>query len=228
MTTEIIPANNNPHETGIMESVLIAGDLSKLTPQQRVDYYMRTCSSLGLNPLTRPFDYITLNGRLTLYAKKDTTDQLRKLNGVSIDPPTLVFEDDLLIVTITGQDKTGRRDTEIGVVNVGNLKGDAKANATMKAVTKAKRRLTLSICGLGWTDESEVVPPPPTPGDEPANDAAWGEFHKLANRAEKYNLTIYEPVRGCSTNELRAAYRTLKTDVDEYEARRMNGATEEG
>jgi hypothetical protein len=26
----------------------------------------------------------------------------------------------------------------------------------MKAVTKAKRRVTLSICGLGWLDESEI------------------------------------------------------------------------
>ena len=26
----------------------------------------------------------------------------------------------------------------------------------MKAETKAKRRVTLSLCGLGWTDESEV------------------------------------------------------------------------
>jgi len=26
----------------------------------------------------------------------------------------------------------------------------------MKAVTKAKRRLTLSLCGLGWLDETEI------------------------------------------------------------------------
>jgi len=30
------------------------------------------------------------------------------------------------------------------------------ANAQMKAVTKGKRRLTLSLCGLGWLDETEV------------------------------------------------------------------------
>jgi hypothetical protein len=30
------------------------------------------------------------------------------------------------------------------------------ANALMKAETKAKRRVTLSICGLGMLDESEV------------------------------------------------------------------------
>jgi len=54
----------------------------------------------------------------------------------------------------------GRRRTIVdqakGAVVIGNLKGEAKANAIMKAETKAKRRVTLSICGMGWTDESEI------------------------------------------------------------------------
>ena len=37
-----------------------------------------------------------------------------------------------------------------------SLKGDFRANMKMKAVTKAKRRATLSICGLGWLDETEI------------------------------------------------------------------------
>jgi hypothetical protein len=41
-------------------------------------------------------------------------------------------------------------------VPVTNLKGEALANAFMKAETKAKRRATLSICGLGILDESEL------------------------------------------------------------------------
>lgn len=39
---------------------------------------------------------------------------------------------------------------------MGSLRGDAKANALMKAETKAKRRVTLSIAGLGWVDETEI------------------------------------------------------------------------
>ena len=35
--------------------------------------------------------------------------------------------------------------------------GESRANAIMKATTKAKRRVTLSICGLGgMPDESEL------------------------------------------------------------------------
>jgi len=50
----------------IMEQVVATGNLAALTPEQRVNYYRSVCDSLGLNPLTQPFQYITLNGNLTL------------------------------------------------------------------------------------------------------------------------------------------------------------------
>jgi hypothetical protein len=140
----------------IMESVLLDGDLSKLSPAQRVSYYLSVCDSLGLNPKTKPFKYITLNGKLTLYAQKDATDQLRKLHGVSIDDVDIKETDSQFIVKVKGHDETGRSDVEVGVVNKTDMRGDT-ANAQMKAVTKSKRRLTLSICGLGFLDETEVV-----------------------------------------------------------------------
>jgi len=50
----------------------------------------------------------------------------------------------------------GRTDTDDGAVAVAGLQGEAHANALMKTVTKAKRRVTLSILGLGMLDESEA------------------------------------------------------------------------
>ena len=44
-----------PTQGDIMESVLINGDLAKLTPEERTRYYNGVCRSLGLNPLTQPF-----------------------------------------------------------------------------------------------------------------------------------------------------------------------------
>ncbi len=143
-------------ETSIMEQVLMLGDLAKLSPDQRMSYYLETCKSLGLNPLTRPFEYIMLNSKLTLYARKDATDQIRKLNGVSIEDVNIKETDSQFIVTVKGHDKDGRADVDIGVVNKGDMRGDA-ANAMMKAVTKGKRRFTLSICGLGMLDETEIA-----------------------------------------------------------------------
>jgi hypothetical protein len=147
---------NNSQEMAMIDQVVIQGDLSKLNPEQRVTYYNNVCKSLGLNPFTRPFDYISLNGKLTLYAKKDATEQLRKLNGISIEKLESKLVDDLYIVTATARTKDGRTDSSTGAVTIGSLKGDAKANALMKAETKAKRRVTLSISGMGWCDETEI------------------------------------------------------------------------
>ena len=138
-----------------IEQTMIQGDLSKLSPVQRVEYYNTVCQSMGLNPYTKPFDYINLNGKLTLYARKDAADQLRKINGVSIDSVEREIVDGLIIVTAKGHDASGRNDVEIGVVSTKDMNGNL-ANALMKANTKAKRRLTLSLCGLGWLDETEV------------------------------------------------------------------------
>ena len=41
-------------------------------------------------------------------------------------------------------------------MSIKGLVGEELANAYMKAETKAKRRVTLSICGLGWLDDSET------------------------------------------------------------------------
>jgi hypothetical protein len=139
----------------VIEQVLIGGDLAKLSPQERLMYYKNVCQSLGLNPLTRPFDYITLNGKLTLYARKDAAEQLRQLHGISIEKPEIRFEDDWIIVTVAASNIQGRTDADVGVVSKKDMRGDF-GNALMKAVTKAKRRVTLSICGLGMLDETEI------------------------------------------------------------------------
>lgn len=141
---------------GAIESALIGGDLSKLSESDRASYYGRVCESIGLNPLTKPFEYIKLNGKLALYAKKDCADQLRSLRGVSISSATTRIEDGLAIVEVTATTKDGRSDCDIGCVSIKGLSGESLGNALMKAVTKAKRRVTLSICGLGWLDETEV------------------------------------------------------------------------
>jgi hypothetical protein len=140
----------------VMESVVIQGDLGKLTPEQRSAYYFKVCDSLGLNPLTKPFDYIMLNGKLTLYCRRDAADQLRRIHGINLTITGREKIDDLYIVTARATDRDGRQDESTGVVALAGLKGDVLANALMKAETKAKRRVTLSLVGLGWLDETEV------------------------------------------------------------------------
>ncbi len=139
-----------------IEQVLVNGDLSKLTPQQRVSYYNSVCASLDLNPLTKPFSYISLNGKLVLYALKDCTEQLRSKRSVSVTIAAREVAEDCYVVTARASLPAGRQDESIGAVSIGGLKGENRANAMMKAETKAKRRVTLSICGLGMLDETEI------------------------------------------------------------------------
>lgn len=143
---------------GVMEKVLLAGDLSKMENKDRINYYFATCQSLGMNPLTKPFDLITLNGKMVLYPNRSGTDQLRKIGNVSVHITENHFDEDTDCYVVKARAKlpSGREDEDMGIVFCGNARGDALGNAQMKAVTKAKRRVTLSIIGLGWVDESEV------------------------------------------------------------------------
>jgi len=81
------------------ERVAVLGDLSDLTGEERLQYYSAVCRSLGLNPLTKPFEYILLNDRLTLYAKRDATDQLRARHSVTVQIVSREAVDGLYIVT---------------------------------------------------------------------------------------------------------------------------------
>src|SRR4249919_3486776 len=149
-----------------VERVLLDGDLGKLSPAQRVSYYLKVCDTLGLNPYTRPFEYIPVTDKtgvtkLTLYAKKEATEQLRKLHDVSLTITARELVEDTYVVTARATLPTGRTDESIGVVSLASLRGQGRANVMMAGETKAKRRVTLGICGLGMLDETEVADLPP-------------------------------------------------------------------
>jgi len=162
MTTDL--AKPDQATALLLERVVIGGDLSKLTPTERMQYYNVVCQSVGLNPFTQPFMYVFLQGKMTLYARKEATEQLRQIHGVSVtklerDMHALADEE-LYTVTAYGRNAKGREDSALGAMSLAGMRGQDRANAMMKAETKAKRRLTLSLCGLGMLDESEVEIPP--------------------------------------------------------------------
>lgn len=147
--------SNLTSQINAIEKALIHGDLSSLSEEDRLSYYNKVCESLNLNPLTKPFDYIKLNQKLTLYATKSCTEQLRQIHNISLTISSREKIDSVYVVTAKAKTRDGREDESTGVVNTENLKGEALSNAMMKAETKAKRRVTLSICGLAMLDESE-------------------------------------------------------------------------
>jgi hypothetical protein len=139
-----------------IEKALIEGRLEELNTEERLVYFHQICESLGLNPITKPFEYIKLNNKLTLYATKNATEQIRRNMKISITGLQCDVFDDVVRYTAYGQTPDGYADTASGCVSIKGLQGEAKSNAYMKAETKAKRRLTLSMGGLGMLDETEI------------------------------------------------------------------------
>jgi hypothetical protein len=165
-------------ENEITEALIINGDLSKLKPEHKVLYYKQYCERLGLDPFTQPFKILKLSGKEVLYCDRSGTQQLNKLHNVSheVRNRELLKEVDVYQVTARAILPDGRYTDSIGAVNVASLKGEAYANAIMKAETKAKRRSTLDLLGLGILDETEAetIPGAQTisvyKGEEPDHD----------------------------------------------------------
>lgn len=169
MTTHAIPPTPNgagpghalataPITPSTLEAVVVGGDLSKLTPKQRLEWYAQRCAAAGLDPRTQPFQYLSLSGKLTLYATKAATDQLIAVHGLCVEVVDRRAHSDLGVyeVQVRVTRKDGSHVDDLAAVNIRGLQGEALCNAFMKAVTKGKRRTVLSACGLGTLDESEV------------------------------------------------------------------------
>lgn len=156
-TLQTQQSQTSNHE--LISAVIINGDLSKLSAQQRVEYYNGYCERLGLDPYTKPFDLLRLNGREILYCTRSGAQQLNKLHNVSHAITSRDTNQDAGVYLVTSRAclPDGRCTESIGAVNIAGLKGEAYANAIMKAETKAKRRATLDLLGLGVLDETEAL-----------------------------------------------------------------------
>jgi hypothetical protein len=204
MTTAVATTNNQVQvPADLQEKALLGGDLSKLSSSERLSFYNSVCTSLGLNPLTRPFEYIQLNGKLTLYARKDCTEQLRSNRHISIEIASREIVDGVYVVRAKAtqtavsqlqQYSVPRTDESLGAVAITGLNGEAKANAMMKAETKAKRRVTLSICGLGMLDETEIET---IPGAKVVADHLPGSAkNPIYDPTQSLNAPIAKPENG--------------------------------
>ena len=133
----------------LLSKIVQSGDLSYLSESDRLVYYYAYCRQLGLNPLSRPFDYIIEGKKITLYPNAIAASQLRDKRNVST---RIVKEECLLngeIYSVLVEAKIGNRTEQAtGKVSLVNLDGRAKATAMKKAETQARRRATLAIVGL--------------------------------------------------------------------------------
>lgn len=115
-----------------IHKVLMQGNLASLSDAQKVSYFEAVCESVGLNPLTAPFEFIKFQGKEVMYAKRNCTDQLRSIHHISVNIKSREVIDGCLVVTAQAVHPTGRVDESVGAVPIEGLKGEARSNAIMK------------------------------------------------------------------------------------------------
>jgi len=194
--TKVTKQEAIPFDENIISSIVINGDISRLTPQQKVEYYRQFCERLGLDPLSQPFKLLRLNGKEVLYCDRTGAQQLNKLHKVSHEIKARETVSGCYVVTAQASTPDGRKTESIGAVTIDNLRGDALCNAMMKAETKAKRRATLDLLGLGILDETEtetilhaqkVDAPAGTPA---AGNTKVSQFKRKYEQAEEVSAVL--------------------------------------
>ena len=157
MTTEIQTTTGEARDLAKMvESLVMRGDISALSPEHRVRFYVQTCEGLGLNPHSQPFAFLKLNGKEVMYATRGATDQLAAMHRIDrkiIDGPRImdIAGSKVAYCVAEARHPNGRTETATATLPVAD-----PVNLYMKLETKAKRRVTLSILGLGLLDETEL------------------------------------------------------------------------
>ena len=223
MNNAVAASINEQQAAALFETLVVNGDLSKLTQEQRIQYYKLICERVGLDPVQKPFDLINLSGKLTLYANKTCAAQLTSIRGLRVSIVSREVVGDQYVVTARCETPTGGYSEDIGAVTIGGLRGDAASNAMKKAATQAKRRAILSACGLGMLDETEVTQvhgaervelPPITPPNTPEQDeavATWLATIDAATGPEDLTAIVLE---------MKTLDEQIKAPIRDYVARR--------
>lgn len=146
--SQAIVTANPEHAAAALSHILATGDLSKLTNEARVAYYLDTCRSLSLNPRSRPFDWLMLDGKLVLYPNKSCAEQLRRTHQIRVrivrsEPVGMNTDDPMFVVKVEGTTPNGRTDEATKYVPLTvwdnkagkrvRLRGEKLANAYAKA-----------------------------------------------------------------------------------------------
>jgi hypothetical protein len=142
--------------TKMVESYVTTGDVSRLSPADRTKLYFGLCEATGLNAATNPILSLKLNGKEIFYFGRGATDQMaakHRLNREIVEGPELrdIGGKKIVYAKCRATHPNGRVETAVATL----LFADASSDY-MKCETKAKRRATLAILGLGMLDELEI------------------------------------------------------------------------
>lgn len=197
----------------IIASLVLTGDMKGLSETQKVEYYNYRCQQAGLDAAAKPFDLLVLNGKMILYANVGATQQLTSIHKLSHAITSRELVDGIYCVfcRVTGPD--GRSTENMGAVEAGSLKGEAKANAYLKATTKAIRRSVLAHMGLGLMDETEVETIPLASLAPAADEAPAGPFSGIdwgIDEREEFDLNLERAYKAFKVGGKPEAYEPFR------------------
>jgi hypothetical protein len=162
-----------------VEQVVLTGDYAGLGPEQRAYCLLVLSKKMGLDPMRRPFEFISDGKSIRLYANRSAAAQLREVHKITQTPVymgalrSITFAEDGSLVlgeqVITDKVmvsifKAVSKDKETGELRVSyDLSAMAldkqlewMENGLKKMWTQASRRTTIGHAGLGFLDESEA------------------------------------------------------------------------
>jgi len=168
-------------QENILGQLITKGNLAMLSEQNRIDYYYMMCDRYGLDPLSKPYDYITTTPKdgppvISLYPNTRAAAQMRANQGISVSITSRELLGDVYMVTAKAIRRDGTHEECSGCVPIyPNMTLQAKANAYMKAETAARRRATIAACGMA-DSEGDVTPAEIKDGAlEPSAEVLEGE-----------------------------------------------------
>lgn len=146
----------SPLEQLLSEVQASGNDTTRLPTQDKAALLRGLSKALGLNPLSGGVMLLRLNGKETLYVTKVGTDQIaarEKLSRETIVGPEVraIEGKKVVFCQVRARHPDGRSEMSTATLPLAD-----PVNDLMKCETKAKRRATLSVCGLGLLAEDEI------------------------------------------------------------------------
>lgn len=162
-TRELYRANHGV-SSETLSKIILKGDWKDLTPAQRVEGYIALCRSLGLNPLTKPFDLLEMRDRTTLYLNSAGGAQLGALHKASYHITRVETEpvaDTVMLVRayVKVRLPDGRENEDVGIKTCNPKDVNDYIRAYKSAITNGRLRAIKGLIGLNVVvegDEEEI------------------------------------------------------------------------
>ena len=154
-------------------------DWSKVTEDDKLRYAISICKALDIPTPLNPFKFINMKGKTVLYATKEAAELIAERNKISVNVVNkyLDKEQNIYVVEVRALMPHGRTFDNFAALSVAGLSGEARANAMMKTMSKAIRRVVFAAVGLSVMDEAELASsndggyaPSPEPETQPETE----------------------------------------------------------